>query len=182
MKETVFFPALRTAKAGLSGIRRCLGVLGITMALSREEILEILGTGDFVQLVGERETETLECKRQPYGLDADEHKLELAKDISALANAKGGLLLIGFATEKNPLHGQDEIKRPRPFPLARFDVEQYRQVIHSWLWPPFDAFKINVFSDSSDSARGVVAIVVSEVTPEDRPLLIAKTILGRVIN
>ena len=147
------------------------------MPLSQSDILGILAAGDFSPLIGEFETEELECKRQPYGLDSDEQKLELAKDISGLANAKGGLLLIGFATKKSPTHGQDEIHCPRPFPLDRFNADQYRQVIQSWLWPPAERVDVIIFPSSIDNLRGVASIVVPQVSEENRPQLVAKTML-----
>lgn len=132
-----------------------------------------------MRLVGQFETALLECKRQPYRLDSDEQKLELAKDIAGLANAKGGLILIGFATRKNATHGQDQIHRSRPFPLKAFDPDQYQQVIQSWLWPPPQNVDVRVFKLTTDNSRGVAAIIIPQVADENRPQLVAKTILDQ---
>ncbi|MEO8674811.1 MAG: hypothetical protein ABI569_04480 [Casimicrobiaceae bacterium] len=80
------------------------------MALSRAEILKLLGRRNFDALVGEFEGESLECKRDPYLLSNEEQRLELAKDVSASANGGGGLLLIGFSTSKDETHGDDRIE------------------------------------------------------------------------
>ena len=148
------------------------------MALTQARILEILESGDFEPLIGEFESETLECKGQPYGLDTDERKLELAKDVSGLANAAGGLLLVGFTTKKSLTHGEDEIDRVRAFPLGMFDPNQYRQVLAAWLWPPLDDILVQVFPSSADSTHGVAVIVVPAIGVENRPLLVAKTLLN----
>jgi len=92
------------------------------MSLLPEQILAALGSGSFDSLVGEFETSQLECKRQPYDLASEEQKLELAKDVSALANAAGGLLVIGYSTVRDEAHQEDRIDRCRPFPLDRFDM------------------------------------------------------------
>jgi hypothetical protein len=42
------------------------------------------------------ETEHLEFKAEPYRLEHELQKQELAKDVSGLANARGGAILIGF--------------------------------------------------------------------------------------
>ena len=68
------------------------------MALSQAELLLLLADGKFDALIGEFESEWLECKSSPYQLEHDGQKLELAKDISGLANAEGGVLLLGFST------------------------------------------------------------------------------------
>lgn len=48
----------------------------------------ILQRGDFAVLVGSPESEWLECKREPYQRSDERSKLELSKDVSALANAE----------------------------------------------------------------------------------------------
>jgi hypothetical protein len=146
------------------------------MSLAQTEILAILAAGGFLPLVGQFETEELECKGQPYGLETDAHKLELAKDVSGLANARGGIILIGFATKKNPTHGQDEIDRPRPFPLAGFNPDQYSKVIQSWIWPSLENAEVRIFPSSEDGTHGVAAIIVPQAAEENRPQLVAKTV------
>lgn len=147
------------------------------MTLSQSQIVEILSTGDFSSLVGQFESEFLECKNQPYSLDTDERRMELAKDISGLANGGGGLLLLGFSTRKDPTHGEDQIDRARPFPLSMFNADQYLQVLSSWLWPPFEDVRFEAFPIAGDQTRGVVAAVVPAVPQELKPLLVAKTLL-----
>jgi hypothetical protein len=89
------------------------------MSLSKDDVMEKLASKEFDALVGELESDWLECKQSPYRLETDRQKLELAKDIAGLANAAGGLLLLGFATAKDPTHGADRIAEVKPFPLRR---------------------------------------------------------------
>jgi len=147
------------------------------MPLTQTRILEILASGNFESLVGEFESETLECKGQPYGLETDERKLELAKDVSGMANASGGTLLVGFSTTKSATHGEDEIDQVRAFPLTRFNPDQYRQVIASWLWPPLENVTVQVFPSASEPSHGVAAIVIPAAEHTVRPVLVAKTVL-----
>lgn len=62
--------------------------------LDRDFVISALQNARFDELVGEFENEWLECKGQPYDLTREDQKLELAKDITGLANAGGGLLLL----------------------------------------------------------------------------------------
>ena|SRR5216684_7576855 len=76
--------------------------------LTPEEIGNILQKGDFAELVATVEYESLECKNALYDLKLPVAKIELAKDVSALANAKGGHLLLRVSTKKNATHKGDE--------------------------------------------------------------------------
>lgn len=80
------------------------------------DIWSILGSGDFNQLIGGLEDDHLECKSAPYNLTEDQGKMELAKDVSALANADGGIILIGVQTETEPQHQGDIIRRTGSLP------------------------------------------------------------------
>ena len=147
------------------------------MPQTKESIIELLRDGNSKALIGSFENEWIECKRQPYDIDKDEQKLELAKDVSGLANASGGLLLIGLSTVKNPEHGKDQIDRVRPFPISMFDPTRYRQILNDWLWPPIDNLEINIFPLPTDSGKGIAVIDVPSVSGPDRPVLVSKTIL-----
>lgn len=147
------------------------------MALSKDEIIRSLAAGNFDQLIGEFEGEWLECKRQPYDLTSDLQKLELAKDVSGLANAGGGLLLIGFSTIKSPTHGEDQIDKVRAFPPDRFDSVQCRQVIADWTWPPLEKIVVNSYTHPDDDTKAVAVIDVPAALGEESPVLVTKMVL-----
>lgn len=65
------------------------------------EVLEKLAAKDFEGLIGLWESVWLEAKESPYILDAPKQKLELAKDVSALANSIGGIIVLGFDTARD---------------------------------------------------------------------------------
>lgn len=147
------------------------------MALTANAIISCLAAGDFDRLIGEFECDWLECKRQPYDLTLDQQKLELAKDVSGLANAGGGLLLIGFSTTRSPAHGEDQIDKARPFPSGRFDSVQYRQVIADWTWPPLEKIVVSPYTYPLDETKAVAVIEVPAALGEESPVLVAKSLL-----
>ncbi|MBI2360557.1 MAG: ATP-binding protein [Deltaproteobacteria bacterium] len=147
------------------------------MSQAIDELRVILGSGDFSPLIGRFEDQRIECKGQPYRLESEEQKLELAKDVSALANTDGGLVLIGVATTRDSAHGQDRITAVRPFELARFDQDRYQKVIGDWLWPPQSQIDVRWFPSQGDDTRGVGAIFVPEASAADQPVVVAKTLL-----
>jgi len=63
-----------------------LAINGSSVPQTIDEVRAILESGDFFPLVGRFEDQHIECKRQPYRLESEDQKLELAKDVSALAN------------------------------------------------------------------------------------------------
>ncbi|MBI2357966.1 MAG: hypothetical protein HYV04_03505, partial [Deltaproteobacteria bacterium] len=50
------------------------------MTQAIDEVRAILESGDFSPLIGRFEDQRIECKGQPYRLESEEQKLELAKD------------------------------------------------------------------------------------------------------
>ena len=73
------------------------------MLTSKNELFKVLGRNP-VELKGEPETSWLEFKSAPYPIyrqvvGFERHRFELAKDLTALANKDGGVILIGVETE-----------------------------------------------------------------------------------
>ena len=72
--------------------------------LSLSQIEYILARGDFDGLMGTIEHGSLECKREIYVMREALGKVELAKDVSALANSSGRYILVGVHTEESQFH------------------------------------------------------------------------------
>ena len=95
------------------------------MPLDLTTLARIIADADFDRLVGEVENEWFDCKSQPYQLDAGDYaKRELAKDVTAFANAGGGYILIGFRTEPGAARfgedaGDGRHHSPQPVKLLR---------------------------------------------------------------
>jgi hypothetical protein len=148
--------------------------------LSKVEIEAILVSGDFAPLKGTHESETLECKAAPYQLDHEHQKLELAKDISALANAKGGIILVGINTERDVSRpGFDEIKDFSPFENVLVDPERYHSVLKDWIYPSLQSVQIEWHPSKADQSKGIFSITVPAQTQTRWPFLITKVIDDR---
>lgn len=147
------------------------------MDLSLDELRAIIESRDFERLVGTVENAYFDCKRQPYGVDNNEaQKRELAKDVSAFANAGGGFIFIGFRTEKNTTHSGDEVTAIRPFDQSLIDHSRYEQIIAAWIYPMVERLSIAWF-DMSD-AKGIAVITIPPQRERTKPFLIKKTIDG----
>ena len=72
-----------------------------TATVTRQEVLTVLTRRSFEDLIGKEEGLELEFKGSPYRLDVDAEKFELGKDVSGLANAEGGVIVIGVRTKRH---------------------------------------------------------------------------------
>jgi hypothetical protein len=144
--------------------------------LATDEVLEILRSGEFDRFVGALEGDRLECKAAPYQLAEDRQKMELAKDVSALANAEGGVILIGIETAADALHHGEVVRRA--------NIGQCERVLNDWVYPRIRGLQIAWNPSAADATRGIVAIVVPQESLQEQPYLVTKVVesTGRVIG
>ena len=143
-----------------------------------EEILRALESGNFESLIGLVENAETEAKGAPYQLSlGDAQKHELAKDVSALANADGGIILLGFRTAKDDLNPVEKIEECRPFETALVDAEQYRKILEDWIYPPVHSIQIISYPSPSNGTKCVVAIHVPPTDASDKPFVVTKSVL-----
>lgn len=142
-----------------------------TISLNEAEVL--LGSGKLDDLVGVVEDVHVECKGAPYQLTKEVDRMELAKDVSALANAKGGIILLGCRTEKVPTISGDVVAEIRPFSRDLVNPQDYLNVIKDWVYPGLEV-EIDWFPMALDDTRGIIAMIVRERTTENRPFVVTK--------
>ncbi len=80
------------------------------------EVLEKLAAKQFDALIGVSEAAWLDAKESPYILDTLKQKLELAKDVSALANSAGGVIVLGLIRRETCLRRASVSARLSRFP------------------------------------------------------------------
>src|SRR5262249_763387 len=143
--------------------------------LTVEEVTDILSKGTFGEFISTVEHIQFECKNGLYDLKATTSKIELAKDVSALANSKGGYLLIGPATAKNPLHQGDEVVSVSEFASSTFHPDTYRDILNAFIYPPITDLKIQWHPSSIDNRKGIASIYVPQKSANEKPFLVAKS-------
>lgn len=135
------------------------------------EVLSQLAARDFASLIGLPESVWLDAKETPYMLDTPKQKLELAKDVSSLANAEGGIIVIGFDTERKPETAGEYISEVCPFPLSLVDPDRYMKILAALIYPPPHEVRIQTFENGIADGKGIAAIVV-EAMPAGRPYVV----------
>ena len=136
---------------------------------SAPEVLAKLETADFSSLIGLPECVWLDAKGSPYVFDTTKQKLELAKDVSALANGAGGIIVLGFDTTRDTQAAGEHISQVNHFPVSMVDPDRYRKIIHEYVYPPLDV-AVKVFPGTD--GKGVAAILVEAGT--NKPYIVAK--------
>jgi hypothetical protein len=114
-------------------------------------------------LIGMVEDAGLETKQSPYQLDHSLQEYELAKDVAAMANGKGGVIALGLRSRSS--REGDRIVSVNPFPPEMVEARRYRRVMDRLVFPPLEDIRIDKISLADDQA-----IVVIEVPPQPEPL------------
>lgn len=138
--------------------------------MSAQEVLNALSNGKFDNLIGAVESEGLEFKGAPYRLDSTKEKLELAKDISASANAGGGIIVMGIRTCVFEGHPHEVAEEIRKFEETLVDIKQYEDVAHQWIYPRV-SLEIKWVQSVADRGKGLAYIRVPESQSERKPFL-----------
>jgi hypothetical protein len=126
-------------------------------------------------LIGQRENEWFEVKQAPYRLENVIEQIELAKDVSALANrADGGLLVIGLVTGRQGEH--DVVKRLRTQPVERLSPRRYRQSLDRWIYPRLRDIVVDAVV--VEPGRGLLMILIP---PQPEPLW-PFLVVGAIVN
>lgn len=160
-----------------------LGSLLITTAqddpLSRETIKRLLDVGLSEALVGQPEGEWLDAKRAPYRLSEESQEFELAKDVAALANADGGLIIIGMKT-RNRGEG-DAIAVVNGCLLGDVSRRRYVGVLERKIFPQVADVEI-VKAQGASPNPDVAYIEVPTQDPGAKPFLVKGAIVAGRYN
>src|SRR5207248_7910160 len=97
--------------------------------MTPREVLEKLEAGEFAALIGLMENDWLDAKETPYILETQKQKLELAKDVTAMANAGGGIIVIGYDCEKQLTTAGEQICAVKEFSLNLVDLDKWSQIL-----------------------------------------------------
>src|SRR5947207_2223313 len=129
--------------------------------MTRAEVLAVLESGEFTPLVGIEETLEVEFKGEPYRVDdRDSQKFELAKDVSAFANAVGGVIVIGARTERDDRVAVDVVTELRLLERGLVDEQQCEAIAIDMIHPRIRGLSVRFYASADDEDRGLVAIDV----------------------
>ena len=149
----------------------------MTLITSVADVFETLGR-DPIELIGVPETDFVDFKRTAYRLKSEKERLELAKDVSAMANTEqAGVIVLGIETQRTRSLQQDVAVRVRPVALGLVDVQQVQQIIWDWVYPRLD---VTIRSHRLKKRAGALwTIHIDRQRDRDLPFIVAKEFIGR---
>ena len=81
----------------------------------------VLASGAFSEFIGRKEDLHFEAKdAKPHDLGLPSGRFELAKDVSAFANADGGYLVVGLEHERLPAEDVEQVRGLELIPRIRY--------------------------------------------------------------
>ena len=128
-----------------------------------EAIRNILITAKFDEFLGMKEDLWFDAKARPgYDLATPNGRIELAKDISALANSEGGYLIIGLVTE--PVAGEqtDQVVALDLLKPEEFDSSKYQGIIRDSVYPEISDLTAEWIENGSAVGQGVGVLFVPQ--------------------
>jgi hypothetical protein len=155
-----------------------------TGSVSRTAALDLLRAARPDLLVGQVESEWLECKRAPYQVADERGKFELAKDVASFANADtGGVIIVGAEARKDA-DGVETVHTLRPFPSALASPQSYRSIIHRRVHPAVEGLEILRVrtAETGGSNTNLIVISVPPQVESFKPFLVRGAILGGKLN
>jgi hypothetical protein len=143
--------------------------------MTQEELLAILGRGDFEAVVGAPEIAEIDFKQTPYRADEAAEAFELAKDVTALAHGEeGGLLVIGFKTEAHEESAIDTVVSVHPFPRAMFNRDQWLSKVDQLAYPTVVGLDVQFIASRDDRERGIAIVTIPPQARGARYFVVAK--------
>jgi hypothetical protein len=143
--------------------------------MTRVQALEVLESGEFAQFVGTEETLEVEFKGEPYLVnERDSQKFELAKDVSAFANASGGVIIIGAQTERKDAVALDVVTQLRLLGKGLVNEQQYEGIAADMIYPRLRDLQVRFCPSADDDERGLDAVDVPPQEEIDKYFLIQR--------
>lgn len=144
---------------------------------SRNELLEIVRSGDFSTLIGRKEDQVFEAKgAKPYDLDSLAGRVELAKDASAFANAYGGVIVVGLRHDQLASEPTDEVKALDLLPQGQFQVSKILGILKNHIHPHIEAIDASWHASKDHPGLGLGVVDVPPQREERKLFLITKTV------
>lgn len=163
------------AQVGLDAVQLLQAVAG---DMTRQDVIDLLRSGNAAALIGQPEGQWLEAKQQHYQLKTDEGAIKLARAVAQFANASdGGLVVVGLATAKRS--GVDAIHAVTPMQHDPNIRRLYLQKLQKRIYPLPEGMQVEVIPvDGGD----LIAIDIPPQREELKPFLIHGAVIDDRIN
>src|ERR1700691_2012936 len=111
-------------------------------ANSRTELIEMLSSGRFDDIVGTEEGPQMEFKSHAYSMLSMKDRASLVSDVSSLADHRGGVIVLGVETERDPTSKRDTAVSVKTIAADAVDEDAYRKLVRSRVHPLVRDFEV----------------------------------------
>ncbi|MEW6711142.1 MAG: ATP-binding protein [Candidatus Riflebacteria bacterium] len=127
---------------------------------------------DFSPFVGMVEDDYFEAKEsRGYDLDNFNNQVELTKDVSAFANASGGLLVIGLVTDREQTSKIDRVAKLDLFDSGVYNIGKLTGILRSGIHPALENLQVEYICSKEDDSKGIIYILVPPQDEKIKPFL-----------
>ena len=134
----------------------------------KNKILELNTKDDLLKLIenGTEESTVIEYKRS-FAMKNLKWKEELAKDVSAMANSNGGIIVFGIK-EKDCGNGHSIPEALSPIPTSEMSKDRLSQLLYSNIQPIIENLEITFIPNTDEDGFFVVHIPQSSTAHQNR--------------
>jgi predicted HTH transcriptional regulator len=144
---------------------------------SSVKIEKIIKSGQLSKMIDLEEDAYFEAKGgNPYNLETEKGRYELAKDVSAFANAEGGFLIIGLETKPLTEKNTDKVNGLDCIPKEKFDSKKYEGIIRKYIYPEISKLEVKWVENKDNSGNGIGCVWVPQQNLDRKFFLINKVV------
>jgi hypothetical protein len=149
-----------------------------TRNLTPIEVVVIARSDRFSELLGVRESDQVDFKSGSYDLDSKRGKRDLAADVASLANARGGVIVLGVGTA---VHQSERVEVASEFVGIRpgsVNRDRYLKVLREHVAPLVRDVSVDVIDSQTSSERKHLfgLITVGAQYEHDKPFIVERIV------
>ncbi len=142
--------------------------------MNRQTVLDA-AESDFQSLIGIREIQDFEAKQEWPDLRTATARWEFAKDVAAMANGGGGIVLYGLATQQLPAEQADAVSAVHPVAPGSLNVGMAINILEQHVSPNLRELRIDLVPGRTCTPNGIVLL---EVPPQNGKVILCKAMEG----
>ncbi|HXA75246.1 MAG TPA: ATP-binding protein [Acidimicrobiales bacterium] len=144
-------------------------------ALTRTELIEILSSARFADIIGTEEGQQIEFKGHAYNLQIPKDRSDLVADIASFANGKGGTIVLGVETVIVATSKREVADRVVGIPPGSVDDDAYQKLVRAHVRPLVRQFEVRRYLEGA-RGRELIALHVDPQDEWDMPFIVDRIV------
>lgn len=138
------------------------------------EVVELLDAGDRDDaLVGVYERSWLDFKGT-YHFASLRDRWEFTKDVAAMAESGGGVIVVGVQAEKDPDRDEERASNVAPVPHSMFDVKRAYDMVRADVYP--GVVDVDIRPHPREDGKRLVSVLVPAQDEDRKPFMLERVV------